>query len=162
MGSARRKMCKKVFFTVKLDLFKVHLAIHRATAPAPFGWLRSSERWCQNHLWTAEPFALASWHRQSTFARCRGRPLLYFEACPIKKFSHKNSLWKQAILLSGCKNNTRMGQNASQSRKKCKKIIFCTSKCRFLQFFDRVRDWNGTESVRSAATPAKPDGVVSE
>ena len=46
--------------------------------------------------------------------------------------------------------------------KKCKKIIFCTSKCRFLHFFDRVRDWNGTESVRSADTPAKPDGVVSE
>ena len=40
-------MCKKVFFTVKFDLFKVHLAIHRATVPAPYGWLRSSERWCQ-------------------------------------------------------------------------------------------------------------------
>ena len=50
LSSARRKMCKKVFFTVKSDLFKVHLAIHRATVPAPFGWLRSSERWCQNHL----------------------------------------------------------------------------------------------------------------
>ena len=162
MGSARRKMCKKVFFTDKSDRFKVHLAIHRATAPAPFGWLRSSERWCQNHLWTAEPFALAFWHRQSTFARCRGRPLLYFEACPIKKFSHKIMSESKHFCFRAAKITQEWDKTRPNQEKKCKKIIFCTSKCRFLHFFDRVRDWNGTESVRSADTPAKPDGVVSE
>ena len=46
--------------------------------------------------------------------------------------------------------------------KNVKKLYFARQNVGFCIFFDRVRDWNGTESVRSAATPVKPDGVVSE
>ena len=134
MGSARRKMCKKVFFTDKSDRFKVHLAIHRATAQAPFGWLRSSERWCQNHLWTEEPFALAFWHRQSTFARCRGRPLLYFEACPIKKFSHKIMSESKHFCFRAAKITQEWDKTRPNQEKNVKKLYFACQNVGFCIF----------------------------